>query len=311
MPMFSKAIVAAAALAASSLLVGVGPADAQISTPITNPPPLKIPFRQNVGLTALGFNCTNFPGMTGCGTLNGPRLTNVRLQITGVLNGIFTIFNNDFTPLNINSNSLFFYRLVANNVPSMYIPTSNTTGSVPGQTIDSLNSMPVLCTPPATLQTISFSGQTLYYCQTPGSAGFILNPSATPTTVNFEIGASVGATYPITNLVFWTMDTVVIPTFLDLDLNFNNTLPATASVGLIGATFDVTSGIVDATYLRSISDKSDLTILGEVDDNYIIYEYENAPITDPLPVPAPMPIFGTIAAFVCSRRLRRRIKASV
>ncbi len=308
MPMLSKAIVAAAALAASSLLVGVGPADAQISTPITNPPPLKIPFRQNVGLTALGFNCTNFPGMTGCPS-NPPILTNIRLQITGVLNGMFTIVNNDLTPLSINSNSLLFY-LIANNASSYSIPTSSTTGSVPGQTNDSYSVNPVLCTPPATLQTINFSGQTLYYCQTPGSASFTLNPSATQTTVNFEIGVSTHAIYPPYDIM-WLMDSVVIPTSLFLWFNFNNTLPATASVDFIGATFDVTSGIVDATYLRSMSDESDLTILGEVDDNYIIYEYENAPIIDPLPVPAPLPIFGTIAAFVCSRRLRRRIKAAV
>ena len=306
MPMLSKAIVAAAALAASSLVVGVGPADAQISTPITNPPPLKIPFRQNVGLTALGFNCTNFPGMTGCPS-NPPILTNIRLQITGVLNGMFTIVNNDLTPLSINSNSLLF-NLIANNASSYSIPTSSTTGSVPGQTNGSYSVNPVLCTPPATLQTKSFGGQTLYYCQTPGSASFTLNPSATPTTVNFEIGVSTAAIYPPYDIM-WLMDPVVIPTFLVL--NFNNTLPATASVDFIGATFDVTSGNVDATYLRSMSDESDLTILGEVDDNYIIYEYENAPITDPLPVPAPLPIFGTIAAFVCSRRLRRRIKAAV
>jgi hypothetical protein len=305
MPMLSKAIVAAAALAASSLVVGVGPADA-LSTPITNLPQ-NIPFRQNVGLTALGFNCTNFPGMTGCGTSNPPRLTSIRLQITGVLNGMFTIVNNDLTPLSINSNSLLF-KLNANNALSYSISTSSTTGSVPGQTIDSLNSMPVLCTPPATLQTISFSGQTFYYCQTPGSASFTLNPSATPTTVNFSIAPSTSQIHGPGD-IFWYMNMVNIPTSLYLD--FNNILPATASVDFIGATFDVTSGIVDATYLRSMSDESDLTILGEVDDNYIIYEYENAPITDPLPVPAPLPIFGTIAAFVCSRRLRRRIKAAV
>jgi hypothetical protein len=305
MSMLSKAIATAVALAASSLVVGVGPADAQISTPITNLPQ-NIPFRQNVGLTALGFNCTNFPGMTGCPS-NPPILTNIRLQITGVLNGMFTIVNNDLTPLSINSNSLLFY-LIANNASSYSIPTSSTTGSVPGQTNDSYSVNPVLCTPPATLQTINFSGQTLYYCQTPGSASFTLNPSATQTTVNFEIGASVAAIYLPWDIM-WLMDTVVIPTFLVV--NFKNTLPATASVDFNGATFDVTSGNVNATYLRSMSDESDLTILDDVVDNYIIYEYENAPITDPLPVPAPLPIFGTIAAFVCSRRLRRRIKAAV
>jgi len=285
-----------------------GPADAQISTPITNPPSLSIPFRQNVGLTALGFNCGNFPGMTGC-PFNPPRLTNIRLQITGVLNGIFTIVNNDLAALSINSNNLLF-DLIANNTESVSIPTSSTTGSVPGQNNDSYSVNPVLCTPPATLKTKSFGGLTLYYCQTPGSASFTLNPSATPTTVNFEIGASPSAIH-LPHDIFWLMDTVFIPTSLFLWFNFNNTLPATASVDFIGATFDVTSGIVDATYLRSMSDESDLTILGEVDDNYIIYEYENAPITDPLPVPAPLPIFGTIAAFVCGRRLRRRIKAAV
>jgi hypothetical protein len=305
MPMLSKAIATAVALAASSLVVGVGPADAQISTPITNLPQ-NIPFRQNVGLTAKGFNCTNFPGMTGCPS-NPPILTNIRLQITGVLNGMFTIVNNDLTPLSINSNSLLFY-LIANNASSYSIPTSSTTGSVPGQINDSYSVNPVLCTPPATLQTINFSGQTLYYCQTTGSASFTLNPSATQTTVNFEIGVSLGVIYPPDDIM-WLMDPVVIPT--SLVVNFINTLPATASVDFYGATFDVTSGIVDATYLRSMSDESDLTILGEVYANYIIYEYKNAPITDPLPVPAPMPIFGTIAAFVCSRRLRRRIKAAV
>jgi hypothetical protein len=307
MTMLSKAIVAAAALAASSLVVGVGPADAQISTPITNLPQ-NIPFRQNVGLTALGFNCTNFPGMTGCGTSNPPRLTSIRLQITGVLNGIFTIVNNDFTLLNINSISLVSLNFIANNTRSISILTTNTTGSVPGQTIDSVSFNPVPCTFPATPQTIIFGGLTLYSCQTPGSASFTLNPSATPTTVNFSIAPSSSQIHGPGD-IFWYMNMVNIPTSLYLD--FNNILPATASVDFIGATFDVTSGIVDATYLRSMSDESDLTILGEVDDNYIIYEYENAPITDPLPVPAPLPIFGTIAAFVCSRRLRRRIKAAV
>jgi hypothetical protein len=87
-------------------------------------------------------------------------------------------------------------------------------------------------------------------------------------------------------------------------------MPSTASVDFTGTFFEVTNATVGYTSLSLMSDESDLTILDDVVDNYIIYEYENATITNPSPVPAPLPIFATVAAFSCSRRLRRRIKCA-
>jgi hypothetical protein len=124
MPMLSKAIATAVALAASSLVVGVGPADAQmtITTLIMN-----IPLAPaTVGLNVPGFNPANFASvwaMAPTGSI--PQLTDVRLFINSTLSESFTATNTDTTQtLNVSSSAVTFKK-IANNKNSYDQTTTN------------------------------------------------------------------------------------------------------------------------------------------------------------------------------------------
>jgi len=283
-----------AAFAITGISLSCLPAKALLVTaPIQNAPQT-LNTTGNTGLQFKTFNATNFPaafaGLLPNETL---KLTNIRIDTKGTPAGTFTVLNGSSTTTVSVASGAFSYNVLANNVPSvlqtpsMQTGLTNTTGNVPVAVNGTLNLVPPSCTPPATVQSIVFSGTTYYYCSTPGSANFTLNqPAASSSAISWSIAPASGQTNPIASS-FWTTGSS-----LSLASSISFTPDPTKFPG--------------GTLLPS-SPAFSFLLSSLPADTFLTYDYEKMTMTS---VPAPLPLIGAGFAFGFSRRLRRRIKST-
>ena len=292
-----------AAVAAGSLLIGANPASA-LTTPLINPGAvLPLSPAPSAGLSALGFNQTNFPAIWAAAPSGStPQLTDVRIFTRGRIAGSFTIENyNPNTAIPVNSPALSF-KENANGMNSADLPTTNTTGIVPKATVTTSTTNDFTNpggtppgTPPASSCATGWQAGTyfpngvppfippntqIWNCTTttttPGQQAFTINPSSALTSTNWSLigGGNINGIASS----FWSGNTISIPSFISL--TFPSFAPSARS-----ATF---------------------TLDGTAANNYLDYSYTYVQNQ----VPAPLPVLGAGLAFSFSRRLRRRIKSS-
>jgi len=283
-----------AAFAITALSLSCLPAKAlTVTTPIQNTPQT-LNTTGPTGLQFATFNATNFPAAFA-GLLPNEilKLTNIRFNTKGTAMGTFDVLNDSTTATVPVSSGIFSYNVIANNVPSvlqtpsMQAGLTNTTGTVPVASAGSLSLSPVICTPPATPQTIVFGGTTFYYCQTPGKTSFTLNqPNTSSNDISWSIAPATGQTNPVASN-FWTNGS---------SLSLNSQIAFTPDpTKFPGGTLSPTNPLF--TFLLSNLPA----------DTFLTYDYEKMTMA---PVPAPLPLIGAGFAFGFSRRLRRRIKST-
>ena len=222
------------------------------------------------------------------------KLNSVKIQTRGTAGGQFTVINSSTTTTVPVSSGAFSYNILSNNVPSVLqtpsnqVGLTNTTGNVAVATASTFPSpTPPTCTPPATVQTTVFIGQTYYYCQSPGSSTFTLNqPATSSASFNWFIADATGNTNGVSSAYWTTGSSIQLPTSISFTPD-----PTKFS----GGTLDP----ANPAFTFALSPTND--------DTFLTYDYELITNTG---VPAPLPIFGAGIGFGFSRRLRRRIKSA-
>ena len=248
------------------------------------------------------FNSTNFPSLwSGLLPNQTLKLNSVTLALKGTPTGSFTVSNqsNVVAQTIPVQNNVFTYIVTANGTNSSTLSVSNQqstdqgVGNVPRaiKTDQTANTNPPpTCTSPklGPYEDVDFG---LYYCLTPGTKNFNLNPSNTlSSAISWVMAPNSGQTNSVESSFWTTGGNITLPTTLTFT-------PDSSKYSYVnGAT--VNQGILtSANFSFGLSSNAN--------DTYLVYDYD---VITNSGVPAPLPILGACMAFSGSRRIRRRIK---
>lgn len=310
--------IAAATVVLSALGVAINPLGAKaltLTTPQTNITNLPVnispisgsgtPISSATGTGDLkfkAFNSTNYPALwAGLLPNQSLQLNSVTLALKGTPTGTFKILNYSPTTSEQISvqNNVFSYIVTSNGTNSSTKTVSNQvstdagSGVVPKSTYTNtvLGGPPPTCNPPSQGPQYN-EGLDAYYCVTPGSRTFNLNPSSTLSgAISWVMAPNSGATNSISS-AFWTTGGDI-------------TLPTSLTFTPDSSKYTYTSGATINTGVLSEVNFS-FGLSATANDTYLVYDYD---IITNSGVPAPLPIVGAGMAFSATRRIRRRIKS--